>query len=224
MTLFRRRHSGKTPQDRGLDSTPVAGNDKRTLLALYGRVTAIQTTELPEDVAAFLGVGSAWTACGSRGSSVPIREEAEAVPDQAAKRLYSVARLGYLTRIAEYDLCDDARTEADFIDVLRPVVAEHRYGESVLENAMPTCAALASQEPWDPDPDDLRSSLGGVPGVGSKVRCAACAILVDSVGPSEGDGAPSVPQGTTADELRRAWLYGFYLRCAVEADEHGAFG
>ena len=173
--------------------------------------------EFPEEISRALQFGYAYI-----GRS---REEADALAlsDEAIAALYTAARGGYLTRIAEFQLHEDARAEADFIDVLRPVVAEQRYGETVRENATFFCVAVARAEPWDPESGDLGHGLYGVPGVGGKVRYLVGASLVDTMFDRPAYGPPIFPLGASMEECRRAWLFGFYLRCAVEADEHGSF-
>lgn len=114
----------------------LASNDAVTALELGERVGTLHTRELDDDVSVALMRGSAWAACGSRaGTNTPIPTEADAIPEEAARPLYSAARLGYWTRVAEYELDADAHAEADFIDFLRPLVVERRYGTQVLDNA-----------------------------------------------------------------------------------------
>ena len=121
---------------------------------------------------------------------------AQALPDETEQLLaarpgdVAVARAGYLTRLAETERFEPARQPMPWLSAL---LADR--------DAATVAAALAASEPaGKPAPNDPDAKTWWVPGPGGHVRYFLAARW------SGGD-----------DDGRRAWLYGFFLRCCEEA-------
>lgn len=118
---------------------------------------------------------------------------------------------GYLGRVAEVDMFEPARRPADWVPE-RVAQARERAAD-VSAAVAELCLELANAEPVDkPDPDDPAAASWQVPGPGGHVRhyVARRSIehhLRDRERPITGDPA----------ELKRAWLYGFFVRTCEEA-------
>ncbi len=120
---------------------------------------------------------------------------------------------GYLARVAEVDMFEPAQRPADW--ALQTV--EERSAQTGDQQAalVALCGDLARAEPiGKPDVDDPDAMSWRVPGPGGHVRhlVARRAIehsLRDRQDPVEGDPA----------DLKRAWLYGFFVRTCEEALE-----
>jgi hypothetical protein len=125
---------------------------------------------------------------------------------------------GYLARVAEVDMFEPARRLADWALTM----TEERTAQTGdLQTALAAlCGELARAEPvGKPDVDDPNAMSWRVPGPGGHVRhyVARRAIahsLRDRQNPVEGDPA----------DLKRAWLYGFFVRTCEEALEDEAEG
>jgi hypothetical protein len=123
---------------------------------------------------------------------------AQPLPDRTEELLArgstdrEIARVGYLTRVAETERFAPAREPMQWLS------------ELLADSDPATVAAeLAAAEPTGkPAPSDPDAVTWRVPGPGGHVRYFLAARW------SEGD-----------DDSRRAWLYGFFLRCCEEASE-----
>ncbi len=105
-----------------------------------------------------------------------------------------IARHGYLTRIAETELFEAARSPM-------PWLAE------LLADRVPEDVSLDLAEdepPGRPEPEDGRAASWRVPGPGGHVRHYLALVAARRA------GAEPSPQA------KRAWLYGFFLRCCEE--------
>lgn len=123
---------------------------------------------------------------------------------------------GYLTRVAEVDMFEPARRFADWVaEMLDDHVAR---SDDVQAAIAALCGDLARAEPvGKPEPDDPDAFSWRVPGPGGHVRhyVARKAIehsLRDRQEPIDGDPA----------ELKRAWMYGFFVRTCEEVVEDDA--
>jgi hypothetical protein len=144
---------------------------KRFMLdELYERVEARLEEPLPEATDAALAQAPAAVGCGDA----------------------RLARVGYLTRVAETERFERAREAMPWLTELARADDE----------AAATATRLALAEPLDkPDPDDPAAMTWRVPGPGGHVRHLLAVRWS--------------PGGSL--ELKRCWLYGFFLRCAEEA-------
>ena len=118
---------------------------------------------------------------------------------------------GYIARMVEVDLFEPARGFADWVfDRIEPFYS--RTGNRD-EAVAALCGELAVAEPIEkPDPDDPAAMSWHVPGPGGHVRHyvarrAIEELLRDREEPIDGDPA----------ELKRAWMYGFFVRTCEEA-------
>ena len=123
---------------------------------------------------------------------------------------------GYATRLAEAEMFEPARQPADWLAsrVTEQFERTGSWGQAVRA----VCGELARAEPLGkPSPNDETAMTWRVPGPGGHVRhyVARRAIedyLQNRARPLEGDPA----------ELKRPWLYGFFVRACEEALPPGA--
>ncbi|MDP8944194.1 MAG: hypothetical protein M3N16_08770 [Actinomycetota bacterium] len=168
---------------------------------------------LPDEVAAEL----------DRAFEVILGESRARKASLAAETLGKrLARLGYLTRDVERERFPTARGSApELADGLRERL--EATGGDRLETAVSLAGELARREPMERvDPDDERAASWRVPGPGGHVRhylaIHSAAAELDQV--SE---AHQLPMGfSRKGELKRCWMYGFFLRCCEEAFPAGA--
>ena len=122
---------------------------------------------------------------------------------------------GYLTRIVEVELFEPARRPTEWI----PEMLTDRFASagSWDEAVAGSCAELALSEPLGkPSPDDESAVSWRVPGPGGHVRhYLARRTIEDYLG-----GADAPPVEDPA-ELKRPWLYGFFVRACEEALPEG---
>lgn len=118
---------------------------------------------------------------------------------------------GYLARVVEAELFEPARRPADWVaDALRERFA--RAGDWP-EAIAGTCGDIARAEPiGKPSPDDELAMSWRVPGPGGHVRHYLARRTIEEhlrelEEPVDGDPA----------ELKRPWLYGFFVRTCEEA-------
>ncbi len=131
--------------------------------------------------------------------------------DPALERALRVC--GYLARVVEVDQFEPARRNADW--VIERVVAAAAGATTIDEDdaVSALCAELACAEPIDkPSPDDPLAMSWQVPGPGGHVRHyvarrAIEELLRDREEPIDGEPA----------DLKRAWMYGFFVRTCEEA-------
>jgi hypothetical protein len=118
---------------------------------------------------------------------------------------------GYLARVLEVEMFEPARAVATWAP--ERVASHHANAETVDEAIASLCGELARAEPIDkPSPDDPDAMSWQVPGPGGHVRhfVARRAIeeaLRDRETPVAGDPA----------DLKRSWMYGFFVRTCEEA-------
>lgn len=146
-------------------------------------------------------------------------ERTEGAAREAAELANGLARAGYLTRLVETERFERAREPT-------PELAETLSGEwfpraaaSWPDAVIGMSAELARSEPSDkPQPGDEQSMSWTVKGPGGHVRhflALRAATALASRGP---DDRPRMPQGLEgAGELKRCWMYGFYMRCCEES-------
>ena len=119
---------------------------------------------------------------------------------------------GYLTRVVEAELFEPAQRPADWIpDLLRErFSATESWSGAVSE----VSAELARAEPLGkPSPDDESANSWRIPGPGGHVRHYVARRTIEGH-LSEGEAYYSV--GDPA-ELKRPWIYGFFVRACEEA-------
>jgi hypothetical protein len=119
---------------------------------------------------------------------------------------------GYLTRVVEAELFEPAQRPADWIpDMLRERFSSTgSWSEAIAE----VSAELARAEPVEkPSPNDESAKSWRIPGPGGHVRHFVARRAIEAH-LSEGESYYSV--GDPA-ELKRPWVYGFFVRACEEA-------
>ena len=120
---------------------------------------------------------------------------------------------GYLARVVEIELFEPARRPAEWIE---PMLTERlASGASWDEAVAGACAQLARTEPLGkPSPDDAAAMTWRVPGPGGHVRhFLARRTIEEYLGASNATG----PVVDDPAELKRPWVYGFFVRACEEA-------
>jgi len=155
---------------------------------------------------------------GRRAESTPpeiagVLETSEQSLVSAGERLLELdlRRAGYLARVVEVDLFEPAQRPADWV----PEVLRERFAStgSWSRAIVDTCADLARNETVQkPSPDDPYAMSWRIPGPGGHVRHYLARRTIEDLlqgrsSPVDGDPA----------ELKRAWLYGFFVRTCEEA-------
>lgn len=129
--------------------------------------------------------------------------------DPALDRSLRVA--GYIARLVEVELFEPAQRVADWVP--ERVRAHGEDTEDVDEAVAALCVELARAEPiGKPSPDDPAAMSWRVPGPGGHVRHFLARRAIEDV--LQGRDKPI--EGDPAD-LKRAWMYGFFVRTCEEA-------
>ncbi len=122
---------------------------------------------------------------------------------------------GYLARVVELELFEPARRAAEWI----PELLIERFASTATwdEAVAGTCADLARSEPLGkPSPDDEAAMSWRVPGPGGHVRHFLARRTIEEY-LRDADAPVESPE-----ELKRPWLYGFFVRACEEALPAGA--
>ena len=117
---------------------------------------------------------------------------------------------GYLARVVEVELFEPARRPAEWIpEMLTERLAATASWDDAVAAA---CADLARSEPLGkPSPDDVAAASWRIPGPGGHVRHYLARRTIEDY--LRGADAPVEDPA----ELKRAWLYGFFVRACEEA-------
>lgn len=131
--------------------------------------------------------------------------------DEAVIAGQTAARLGYLTRAAEYAMLESAQElEDELLETLATRLDAAEPGPSAAEDTVAELAAeLALAEPLEAGAPE-RGPLWALPGAEGELRLALRDRLTRAL---------SRPQDVSLDELRRTWMYGFFLRGLQECFE-----
>lgn len=123
---------------------------------------------------------------------------------------------GYIARLVEVELFEPARRVAEWVP---DRIEGHQAGTEDLDEAVASlCGELARAEPIEkPSPDDPTAMSWQVPGPGGHVRHHVARRAIEEIlrgreDPVEGDPA----------ELKRSWMYGYFVRACEEALQEGA--
>ncbi len=122
---------------------------------------------------------------------------------------------GYLARVVEVELFEPARRPAEWI---APMLTERFASTASWDDAVAEgCSELARVEPLDkPSPDDEAAMSWRVPGPGGHVRHFLARRTIEDYLPDSG------VRIREPAELKRPWLYGFFVRACEEALPEGA--
>ena len=123
----------------------------------------------------------------------------------------TAARLGYLSRSVEFVRYEAARVEDD---ELYEALAERfeqaeTTGESLYDAMADLAADMAADEPVDPSPGEGGPSWT-LPGLDADARARLRDRLLSGLTP---------PAEIEADDLKRTWKYGYFLRALDELTE-----
>ncbi|MBA3326962.1 MAG: hypothetical protein H0T43_01505 [Solirubrobacterales bacterium] len=153
-------------------------------------------------------------------------EEAIAAVLEAAGQAFTVAdeipldhglrHFGYLARVVEADLFEPARLSADWV----PAMLTERFAltGSWSRALTEACGDLARLEPLGkPSPDDETAMTWRVPGPGGHVRHYLARRTIEEHLREREEAVAGDPA-----ELKRPWLYGFFVRACEEALPDGA--
>ena len=123
----------------------------------------------------------------------------------------TAARLGYLARSAEYAMFEAAQELDDgLLDTLAERLDAAGSGTDAIQDAVAELAAeLALAEPMDAQQGD-DGALWLLPGAGGELRSALRDRLARAL---------SRPEDVSLYELRRTWMYGYFLRSLQECFE-----
>ena len=150
---------------------------------------------------------------GPPESIVPVLEaEGPTTGNQDAKLGKGLRHAGYLTRVVEVEMFEPARRPADWIpEMLKERMAETGDWSRAVAEA---CADLANSEPLGkPKHDDERARTWRIPGPGGHVRHYASSRAIGE----ELGRANAISDVGDPSELKRLWLYGFFVRACEEA-------
>jgi hypothetical protein len=119
---------------------------------------------------------------------------------------------GYFTRVVEVEMFEPARHTAEWIpEMLNERLAEAGDWSRAVTEA---CVDLADSEPLGkPRPDDERARTWRIPGPGGHVRHYASSRAIGE----ELGRINAISEIGDPSELKRLWLYGFFVRACEEA-------
>jgi len=165
---------------------------------IFGIVEGRREDGPPEDVAAVL-------------AAADLR-----LPGSQPQLEAALRHAGYLARVVEVELFEPARRPADWI----PELLTERFASTASwdEAVAGACAELAGSEPLGkPSPDDAAAMSWRVPGPGGHVRHYLARRTIEDY--LNGAEAPLVDDPA---ELKRPWIYGFFVAACEEALPAGA--
>lgn len=150
---------------------------------------------------------------GPPDSIRPVLEAEGPATGNQDERLGKGLRLsGYLTRVVEVEMFEPAKRQADWIgDMIRERLADTGdWARAVTE----TCTDLANSEPLGkPAHDDERARTWRIPGPGGHVRhYTSSRAIGEELGRTN-----AISEIGDPSELKRLWLYGFFVRVCEEA-------
>ena len=131
---------------------------------------------------------------------------------QEAKLANGLRHAGYLTRVVEVEMFEPARRPAEWItEMLNERLAETGDWSRAVTEA---CTDLANSEPLGkPSHDDERARTWRIPGPGGHVRhYASSRAIGEELGRTN-----VIAEIGDPSELKRLWLYGFFVRACEEA-------
>jgi hypothetical protein len=223
MGLLRRR-------DAELGILPVAGRDDLVLVAEQAveemvsglaMMTAeyVDEGQIDDDVARALSMG------------FPLVTQREAPTQEALVVAQSVARFGFMARVAEWEMLPAARRPVGWMlaglrGAVKSSVAEElkedRDGQESFYAALGEVTAFfVGREPLDVpyDADQGFLLMWTIPGVGGDARALLRAktlpMALERVGQSS-NGNTGPIEGSVVEDLERVWKYGFALRSFEE--------
>ncbi len=150
---------------------------------------------------------------GPPESILPVLEaEGPTTGCEDAKLDKGLRHAGYLARVVETEMFEPARRPIDWIpEMLNERLADTGDWSRAVAEA---CADLADSEPLEkPSPDDERARTWRIPGPGGHVRHYASSRAIGE----ELGRISAIAEIGDPSELKRLWLYGFFVRACEEA-------
>ena len=119
---------------------------------------------------------------------------------------------GYLARVVEVEMFEPARRGTDWI---APMLEERLAGDGDWPRAViAACTDLANSEPLGkPSHDDERARTWRIPGPGGHVRHYLSSRAIGE----ELGRVSAIAEIGDPSQLKRLWLYGFFVRACEEA-------
>lgn len=151
-------------------------------------------------------------------------EQGVTAPPETIEIAGDLARIGYLSRVAEAEMFEPAREAPSWLaDMLRERRSDE--GASWQEAAVAVSRELALAEPDErPDPGGEHPSWR-VAGPGGHVRHYVALEAAAERCPKDAEANPRLPERIyKAGDLKRCWMFGFFLRCCEEALPPNASG
>lgn len=124
---------------------------------------------------------------------------------------------GYYARVVEVEMFEPARATAEWIEELLTdrFDSTGSWSTAIVE----VCTELANAEPLEkPRPDDEAARTWQIPGPGGHVRHYASSRAIGE----ELGRISAIAEVGDPSELKRLWLYGFFVRAFEEALPEGA--
>ncbi len=221
MSLFRRNETGWLPVEGRDDLVSVAEDDAEEMVDLLAKETYKHVDK--GDIGA--------EAARALTMAFILVTEREPATQETLVAAQSVARFGYMARVAEWETPSTAQrpsgwmltglrgaVEANVADEL----AEAQDGERRFYDVLGEVTAFfLSREPLDVpyDADQGFALMWTIPGMGGEVRALVRDKTLRMVLQRDGEGlrSPAGPiEGATLEDFQRIWKYGFLLRSFEE--------
>jgi hypothetical protein len=221
MGLFRRNKAGWLPVEGRDDLVRVPEDDAEEWVNVLAMETfeRVDMGKIPDDAARALSMGFV------------LITEREPATEETRVAAESVARLGYLARVAEWQRLAGTWTprgwmfaglrgavESNVADELEEAEAAEKSFHDVLGEVT---AFFVRREPLDVpyDADEGFALMWTIPGMGGEVRALVRDKTLQMVLQRHGEGlrSPAGPiEGATVEDFQRIWKYGFLLRSFEE--------
>jgi hypothetical protein len=179
----------------------------------------VDNGEIEDDVARALAIG------------FPLVTQREGAPKETLVVAQSVARLGFMARVAEWERLSTAREPVGWMIAGLQGAVESSVAEELRESddeeksfygaLAEVTAFFVRREPLDVpyDADQGFMLMWTIPGVGGEVRALLREKTLSTVLRRDGQGlkGPTGPiEGATLEDFQRVWKYGFLLRSFEE--------
>jgi hypothetical protein len=221
MGLFRREKAGWLPVEGRDDLVSVPEDDAAEMVNVLAMDTyeQVEKGEIQDDAARALSMGFF------------LMTERKPATEETRVAAESVARFGYMARVAEWEAVTTARTPRGWmIAGLRGAVESNVADEleeaqdaekSFYEVLGEITAYFVCREPLDVpyDANEGFALLWTIPGMGGEVRALVRDKTLQMVLQRDGEGLSSPAgsiEGATIQDFQRVWKYGFVLRSFEE--------
>jgi hypothetical protein len=223
VSLFRRKEAGPEwrPVEGRDDLVGVSQDEAEEMVNVLAKETYeyVDKAQIGDHTARALSMGFA------------LVTEREAATNETLAAAQSVARFGYMARVAEWERLTTARKPKGWmIAGLRGAVEASVAQElkdagdaegSFYEVLGEVTAFFVRREPLDVpyDVDEGFALMWTIPGMGGEVRALLREKTLRMALPRDNGALKSPPgpiEGASVEDLQRTWKYGFLLRCFEE--------